>query len=428
MVALVSARRGWRETIEPGIYRAHRLACASSVDHRPGRRCGCSFQIVVPGARPGATRLVTMSGTVSRARAERDRLRGEGRQEPPAVVETGTLDELAGDYLRAKAPTLAPSTVAVREEAYRLRVSPALGDLTVAEITRQNVETWLAETLRTSSRHAAGKALEALRVMLALAVQWGRLSENPASGLRLPKAPPERRRAERVLDAQQLATLFEGTQRVHLESMLRIAGEAGLRRGEVIGLRWPDVDLAARRVLVARSVWQEVGREGGPPRRIVGPPKSGRERRVAISAGLAGRLAGWYAIAVVEGGASADGYVWPARDGGPMDTGTPGQALARVLTRVGLVDATGRPLISFHGLRHTAASIMLARGVPLIVVSRQLGHANPNITAQVYAHLLSDSQLDDAAAVFDPAPVAETLRDTLREIQETAERRMDSDV
>ncbi len=69
---------------------------------------------------------------------------------------------------------------------------------------------------------------------------------------------------------------------------------------------------------------------------------------------------------------------------------------------------------------------MLARGVPLIVVSRQLGHANPNITAQVYAHLLSDSQLDDAAAVFDPAPATETLRDTLREIEAAAERRMDS--
>lgn len=424
----MSARRGWRETIEPGIYRAHRVACASSVDHRPGRRCGCSFQIVVPGARPGATRLLTVSGTVSRARAERDRLRGEGRPESPSVVESGTLDELAGDYLRAKAPTLAPSTVAVREEAYRLRVSPALGDLSLADITRQSVEIWLAETLGTSSRHASGKALEALRVILNLGVQWGRISDSPAAGLRLPKVPRERHRAERVLDAAQLAALFEGTRRVHLESMLRMAGEAGLRRGEVIGLRWPDVDFSARRVLVARSVWQEVGRDGGPPRRIVGPPKSGRERRVAISAGLATRLARWYAIAVVEGGASADGYVWPARYGGPMDSGTPGQALARVLMRVGLVDATGRPLVSFHGLRHTAASIMLARGVPLIVVSRQLGHANPNITAQVYAHLLSDSQLDDAAAVFDPAPGTETLRDTLREIEAAPERRMDSGI
>jgi site-specific recombinase XerC len=55
-----------------------------------------------------------------------------------------------------------------------------------------------------------------------------------------------------------------------------------------------------------------------------------------------------------------------------------------------------------HGLRHTAASIMLSRGVPLIVVSRQLGHTNPNITATVYAHLIDqDQQLHQAAAVFE---------------------------
>ena len=60
------------------------------------------------------------------------------------------------------------------------------------------------------------------------------------------------------------------------------------------------------------------------------------------------------------------------------------------------------PHIAPHGLRHTSASIMLAGGVPLIVVSRQLGHANPNITATIYAHLLGDSQLDEAAAVFEP--------------------------
>ena len=83
-----------------------------------------------------------------------------------------------------------------------------------------------------------------------------------------------------------------------------------------------------------------------------------------------------------------------------MNVHSPNQALARTLRRAGLVDGEGVPLVSPHGLRHTAASLMLAAGVPLIVVSRQLGHANPNITAQVYAHLLGDEQLDQAAACF----------------------------
>ena len=75
-------------------------------------------------------------------------------------------------------------------------------------------------------------------------------------------------------------------------------------------------------------------------------------------------------------------------------------AVMRAMIGAGLVDQAGRPLVTLHGLRHTCGSILLARGVPLIVVSRHLGHADPNITARVYAHLLSDSQLDLAAEVF----------------------------
>ena len=83
-----------------------------------------------------------------------------------------------------------------------------------------------------------------------------------------------------------------------------------------------------------------------------------------------------------------------------MHAHSPTQTVMRAMTRAGLVDDAGKPLVTLHGLRHTCGSILLARGVPLIVVSRHLGHADPNITARVYAHLLSDSELDHAAAVF----------------------------
>jgi integrase len=118
---------------------------------------------------------------------------------------------------------------------------------------------------------------------------------------------------------------------------------------------------------------------------------------------------------VIEGGAPAEGLVWPGRAGGPMAPDTPTQLTERAQRRCGLVDRDGRPLVTLHGLRHSAASIMLGAGVPLIVVSRQLGHANPNVTAQVYAHLLADSQLDEAAAVFAAPESTQTLRETLQE-------------
>ena len=71
--------------------------------------------------------------------------------------------------------------------------------------------------------------------------------------------------------------------------------------------------------------------------------------------------------------------------------------------------------MTLQGLRHTAGSIALAAGVPLIVVSRQLGHSNPQVTATVYAHLLSDAQLDDVAAVFERSTGADTVREAVRE-------------
>jgi integrase len=98
-----------------------------------------------------------------------------------------------------------------------------------------------------------------------------------------------------------------------------------------------------------------------------------------------------------------------------MDAHTPTQSVARAVLRAGLADASGRPAVTLHGLRHTCGSILLARGVPLIVVSRHLGHADPNVTAKVYAHLLDDAQLDQAAEVFADLTGAQTLRETLRE-------------
>jgi integrase len=94
----------------------------------------------------------------------------------------------------------------------------------------------------------------------------------------------------------------------------------------------------------------------------------------------------------------------------------------RVLVRAKLTtpgEKKPKPIVTFHGLRHTAAARAFARGVPLLTISRQLGHANPAITAKIYAHLHSDAQLDE----FADAMTAENLREHLREasaIEETA--------
>ena len=236
----------------------------------------------------------------------------------------------------------------------------------------------------------------ALRGILATAVEWGLIPTNPAARLRLPAMETHEEQAvERVLDEDQLRHLLEvGATGLRVETMLRVAAEGGLRRGEIIGLRWSDIDVKDRRIEVRRSVWQTYRGKGEKP------TKGRRTRRVAISETFVDRLDAWRTEAIVKLGIALTSYVWPGRDGQAMDAHSPTQATTRALIRAGLTEPDGKPLVTLHGLRHTCGSILLAHGVPLIVVSRHLGHANPNITAKVYAHLLSDSELDRVAEVF----------------------------
>lgn len=402
-------RRGWREKVEPGVYRSHRLSCPSSHDQKFGRRCRCSWQVVVPGERPGTTRMVTVEGAITDARATRRSLQASGRPKAVVGVEPNTLDEFAAAYFAAKAPVLAPDTIRNRDEDYCSRIAPALGRLLLSEITRERVEVWLAGLVEhASSRRMVVQTVATLRVILATAVEWERVPSNPAARLTMPAADTEREQAvERVLDADQMQRLFAAAGSLRTETMLRAAAEAGLRRGEVAGLRWPDVDLIGRRLSIRRSIVQERATAGEPMTKVERTTKGRRARRVAITSSFASLLASWYSASVVTGGAAADGYVWPGKQAGPMHDRSLARAVERACARGGLLhQADGRPLVTPHGLRHSCASIMLARGVPLIVVSRQLGHANPHITATIYAHLLGDSQLDAAAAAFEVQPHA----------------------
>jgi integrase len=385
-----SSRGGWRERIETGIYRRHRGSCASVVDRVPGRRCACAYTFLAPGD-DGTRRWVVVEGALADARRGRARaVVASGLTPAVTRVAAQTLHEFAGEWFRARSLTLRPATLEIHERSYTRRIAPQLGALRLDELNRARLEAWLNELLRTDpARRSIEQAIATLRAMLSTAVEWDQVQSNPALRLRMPKTRETNRSVERVLNPEQVETMLAHVGSVRAETMLRAAVEAGLRKGEIIALRWPDVLLDERRLVIRASIWQ--GRGG---QRVLLTPKSGRPRRVAISPELVEALARYRTEITNEHGEPLAALVWPGRNDQPLGRKTPNQLLERILNRAGLVDGAARPLVNFHGLRHTAASIAFARGVPLIAISRQLGHASVAVTSIVYAHLIDDRQLD----------------------------------
>ena len=277
----------------------------------PGRRCGCPFEVRAPDG-TGGSRTVTLAGlTLAQARAKRRHLIVAPPPSPvvpaPEPVEPDTLTAFAASYFRAKAPVLAANTIRNREDDYRRRIAPVLGHLPLGAISREVVEVWLAELVANGASHRMVKQTVAtLRVILATAVEWGRIAENsapaPAAAITLSRASA---RWSACSTHEQVAALIpEGA------GDLRTADDApGSRRGgappwRVGGLCWADLDLVTRRLHVRRR-WcrsalprEGIGRSSAPqrggalaPSRCRGRPLQGPGARL-VRGGGRGRRGG----------------------------------------------------------------------------------------------------------------------------------------
>ena len=197
-----------------------------------------------------------------------------------------------------------------------------------------------------------------------------------------------------ALDAHGVARLLAASEATPYRDLFSVAIYTGLRRSELLGLRWTDVDLDRGRLSVVAGLHRLTGKG-----LVLLPTKTARSRR-SVSVGaealdtlrhvrmqqLENRLA--------AGPAWHDtGFVFTKGDGSPIDPEKVTHAFARVARGAGL---TG---VRFHDLRHTHASLMLQAGVHPKVVSERLGHASVTITLDTYSHVLPGLQ-EDATARF----------------------------
>ncbi len=377
-------------------------------------------------------RRVVQGETSKDARDKLDRLRDELRLGTIAPAGHGiTVGEYLADWIEREKTHVRPSTWRSREMHVRCYLVPTLGRRPLSRLSPADVERVLArftqsgrpvlpnerrlgrrpkdptrppsdaqtvETVKIPKRHEPVSPLTArhvratLRIALAAAVREGRLGRNVAADARPPYVP---HRPVTYLNAHDVRKLLDATQDDPYGPVYALAASTGLRLGELLGLAWSDLDLEVGTLTVRRSL--AVAHDGAWQ---LAEPKSARSRRTIPLPSIARRSLARRQT-TQKGDRDVAGSAWQDRDNLIFT-----DVLGRVMRPEGVSAAfqktraaAGLPPVRFHDLRHSAATLMLAEGVPLAVISEWLGHAGIAITAQHYAAVVPQLRRDAADAM-----------------------------
>ena len=346
---------------------------------------------VFVGQREGGSGWVS-GGSFKRLKAEAEpaleallkRLRGE--EEACATDET--VAELLERFIRdAARPDKAANTVRSHVHAAS-HITPTLGDTLAADLTPAEVAAWQAAQI---SAGCAPKSVRNYRGTLhacyAWALELGLVSVNPVSAVRAPRLPERRTEAPSLAMAQQYIASLSQTR---LWPALMIGATTGMRRGEVLALRWMDVDMAGGTVTISRGL---TGHNRATLE--VRPPKSRAGRRaVPLPAACVDMLVALQAERKDLGMWSPEALICCGRRGQPIIPDGFTHELGKRIRRRGLAP------LHFHALRHMVATELLRAGERMDVVAAHLGHAHVATTLGVYGHV-TDGDRKAAAERLD---------------------------
>jgi len=370
------------------------------------RRGDKSYQISISLGRDPSTGKYkylnqTVRGTREEAKAVRarmvDKIASGGFIAPSKTTLAEYLERWLDEYARAN---LAPRTVEGYELIVRRHLVPALGRITLTGLKPEHIQRYMSDKL--SSGRADGKGglsprtvrhhYVTLHNVLGSAVKLGLLARNPADGV----SPPRYQRHQwQSLSEYGVSSVLEAAKSSPYHVLFYVALFTGMRRSELLALRWCDVDLLLCRVQVSRSLHQL--RHGEV---AITQPKSARSRRmvslppsaVQVLQEHKGEQARHRAAVGKE--LREDDLVFSGPSGKPLRPDTITHAWVKLVRRIGLEG------IRLHDARHTHASLMLKQGVHPKIVQERLGHASIQMTLDTYSHVAPGLQ-EAAAAGFD---------------------------
>lgn len=267
------------------------------------------------------------------------------------------------------------------ESIVRVRIVPRIGQVKVSEVTPALLQGLYSDLADTGlSAHSIRRTHAVLHRAFSQAMRWGEMVRNPCDAVDQPRAG---RKEMPTLSADQVGLLLTSTASDRYHAVYALAVTTGMRLGEILGLKWSDVELDAGRLSIRRSLQRQ--RVGGL---TFTEPKTAKSRRtVELSRTALAALREHRTRQLRE--RLAMGAVWQDFDlvftnaiGGALDPGGVSTAFQVALSSAGL------PKVRFHDLRHTAATLCLQAGVHIKLVSEMLGHSSVVITMDTYSHVV----------------------------------------
>ena len=292
-----------------------------------------------------------------------------------------TLAQYLSEWIALRAPSLAPRTVECYRDLLRLHIAPAVGAVPLRSLSAAAVSSLLSSLIASGRSRTAQLVFVLLRAALRSAVACELLKRSPLDRL----LPPRHTRSQpRWWTPDELRTFIAANRNSPYLVAWQLALCCGLRRGELAGLRWSDVD-RRQGVLHICNQRQPISGAGV----IDAPPKSASSvRDIPLPAALLDllerQLATQTALSAMNDKPKPRYVV--SRDGSPINPHRLNHALSEDIARAGV-----RP-INLHGLRHSMATLAMSLGVSMRVLQTLLGHSSYATTANIYTHVLHSDQ------------------------------------
>ncbi len=329
----------------------------------------------------------------------------EAEQHQGRARVSGTLAEFIQQWLpfHTTAKQLAPKT-AERYESLARHATCALGHIALKDLTPFTLDHLYATLAKKLAPKTVREVHSVLHVSLERAVKTKLLIFNPANNCDLPRVD---QREARALNHEQLASYQAAAIGSLVDLLIRLAAALGARRGELLALRWDDLNWDASTIRIERSLYQVKQKLG------IKPTKNRTARVISIPASLMEYLRIHkeqqdHNRALVGSAYRGDlNLIFANPAGEYLLPGSVTRAARRIAEKAGLSG-----LQPMHGLRHTHASILLHEGVPVASVAARLGHRDAFTTAKVYQHALPNTD-QDVAATWDKS-TAQKAEATLR--------------